>query len=280
MTENYTVDGQMSMFDQDSWFGKTCQEPSAPTREKTSKPSSRKSSASSNRKLPMCLCLKMESGNTLGAYTMSWVGGLLLGEYTMRSFGECPREENESHLSQILEDSVHPKYYLSERACMGILNRSVRRGKELPPELKKALEQQCHFKNEPESQGGGKGILIQNDRTGALSTLSNQSVLPLGNLPSAQPEQRWIPVKTRPMDEEEREHFIESIGWPLDADEAVMFESIMPRDGQEVWVCSKYGNVWQDTCVVDEGIGLEGNGDWQDIVAWMPFERPDPYKEN
>ena len=95
------------------------------------------------------------------------------------------------------------------------------------------------------------------------------------DLPSAQ---SWIPVKTRPMDEEEREHFIEHLGWHLDEDEAVMFESLMPCDSQEVWVCSKCGNVWQDICVVDEGIGLEGNGDWQDIVAWMPFERPEPYK--
>ncbi len=69
-------------------------------------------------------------------------GGALLGEYTMRSFGECPREENASALSQILEDSAHPKYYLSAKACQGILNRANRRGKDLPEQLEKALVQQ------------------------------------------------------------------------------------------------------------------------------------------
>ena len=62
---------------------------------------------------------------------------------------------------------------------MGILRRAERRGKELPEALKTALEIQAGLsvsKNEQESQGGGKGILIQDERTGALSTLNNQSV--------------------------------------------------------------------------------------------------------
>jgi hypothetical protein len=46
-------------------------------------------------------------------------------------------------LSQILEDSPHPKYSLSAKACQGILNRAAKRGKELPPELKAALEAQA-----------------------------------------------------------------------------------------------------------------------------------------
>ena len=58
------------------------------------------------------------------------------------SFGESPNEENVSHLSQILEDYVHPKYSLSEKACTGILRRSEERGKALPEILKEALENQ------------------------------------------------------------------------------------------------------------------------------------------
>lgn len=61
------------------------------------------------------------------------------GEYSMPSFGESPSAVVESHLSQILEDSPHQKYYLSAKACQGILNRAERRGKELPELLKKAL---------------------------------------------------------------------------------------------------------------------------------------------
>lgn len=100
----------------------------------------------------------------------------------------------------------------------------------------------------------------------------------LEELPSAQPEQQWIPVKTRPMTEEDRRYYAESLGWDMTDDEAVMFDCKMPEDGQEIWVCSKCGNVWVDACVVDEGIGLEGNGDWLDIVAWMPFKKPEPWK--
>lgn len=78
-----------------------------------------------------------------------------LGDYTMRSFGEQPNMLMEeclqeglpngvsvSRLSRILEESVPQKYYLSARACVGILNRAAKRGKELPEILKKALETQ------------------------------------------------------------------------------------------------------------------------------------------
>ena len=64
------------------------------------------------------------------------------GEYTTRSFGECPSEENVSRLSAILEDSPHPKYYLSAKACAGILRRAERRGKKLLEPLKAVLIQQ------------------------------------------------------------------------------------------------------------------------------------------
>ena len=70
---------------------------------------------------------------------MSWEAGQLLGDFTTRSFGESPSEENASRLSQILEDCPLPKYSLSAKACAGILNRAKRRGKELPKELKAAL---------------------------------------------------------------------------------------------------------------------------------------------
>ena len=170
------MEGQITWQDLDTSFGKMCQELSQATVEKTSVRSSRKSPGSPSRKPPMCLCLKRDGLNP-DASTMRWEDGVLLGEFTMHSFGESPREENASRLSQILEDSPHPKYYLSEKACLGILTRAERRGKELPPELKEALLAQSRSKSEAENLGGGKGILIQEERTGALSTLNNQSVL-------------------------------------------------------------------------------------------------------
>ena len=65
-----------------------------------------------------------------------------LGVSSMLSFGEYPKEENASTLSQILTVNA-PKYYLSPRACRGILNRAFARGKKLPPILEQALRCQA-----------------------------------------------------------------------------------------------------------------------------------------
>ena len=61
------------------------------------------------------------------------------------NFSEYPNGAKESFLSQILEspESVAQRFYLSARACRGILNRAAKRGKNLPEALKKALEMQC-----------------------------------------------------------------------------------------------------------------------------------------
>ena len=67
--------------------------------------------------------------------------GALLTELTMLNTGECPSVAVESTLSSILEVNVPEKYYLSAKACEGILRRAERRGKALPEMLKTALEQ-------------------------------------------------------------------------------------------------------------------------------------------
>ena len=135
----YLMEGQMSIFDQDSFCGKTspelCQAESR--KEKISESSSR-SARESKTQMPLYLDLRKENGRIADA---SWeMGGALLGEYSMHSFGESPKDEEESHLLQILEENPHPKYSLSARACKGILTRAERRGKVLPPILRMALE--------------------------------------------------------------------------------------------------------------------------------------------
>ena len=46
-------------------------------------------------------------------------------------------------MSQILEDTVPSKYYLTRKACLGILRRARERGKPLPPQLELALKAQA-----------------------------------------------------------------------------------------------------------------------------------------
>ncbi len=134
--------------DLDSWSGRMSLERSAVTAEKTLPQSSKKQSGSSSRKRPLCLYLKRDGPQA----DASWAtDGALLGAYSMHSFGECPKDGVESHLSQILEETPHPKFYLSAKACQGILNRAERRGKPLPEALKKALEDQCGAFKETES---------------------------------------------------------------------------------------------------------------------------------
>jgi hypothetical protein len=59
----------------------------------------------------------------------------------MLNTGECPSAAVASTLSSILEAQVPEKYYLSAKACEGILRRAERRGKQLPPMLREALLQ-------------------------------------------------------------------------------------------------------------------------------------------
>ena len=133
---NYKI---ANLFDQDMSCGKMFTEYIPQTREKTSVQFLR-SSAKSKTPTLMFLDLRTESGNQQDA---SWEMGIpLLGEHLMPNIGESPKEEEESTLSQILEDNVPQKYYLSERACQVVLRRAERRGKILPKILEKALKQQ------------------------------------------------------------------------------------------------------------------------------------------
>lgn len=51
-----------------------------------------------------------------------------------------PSDGSVCSLSDILEARVPRKFFLSPKACRGILRRAAKRGKELPPSLKSALE--------------------------------------------------------------------------------------------------------------------------------------------
>ena len=76
----------------------------------------------------------------------------------------------------------------------------------------------------------------------------------LNNVPSAKPEQQWIPVS-----------------------------EALPKDGVTVWVTIR----WHDVIWVWQGFYCETNKSWCSVdgfpmmvqpVAWMPMEVPEPYK--
>lgn len=113
------------------WCGKMYPELSAPTKEPISASCSKKPPKWPANKPPLFLSLKTD-GLQPDALPMWEDNGALRGEYLMHSFGVCPKDENASHLSQILEASPHPKYSLSAKACLGILNRAEKKGQAAP----------------------------------------------------------------------------------------------------------------------------------------------------
>ena len=65
------------------------------------------------------------------------------GEYWTHAFSESPKDAAESTLSDILEIDVPQKYFLSAKACAGILKRVAKYGRPLPEEMKQVLQVQA-----------------------------------------------------------------------------------------------------------------------------------------
>lgn len=174
LPNNYQCEGQMSLFDYapELLSGRTFPEPIPQTVEKTLDVSLRSWQESKTPKFQY-LCLK--SGNQ--TELLNFLKDVSHGEPQTLSISESPNVVVESHLSWILETNPDPKYNLSPKACQGILNRARKREKKLPELLEKVLIQQSASRNGGGKPGGRKGILIQKDHVGALSTLNIQAVL-------------------------------------------------------------------------------------------------------
>lgn len=87
---------------------------------------------------PQFQCLQAEDGQ-MPEWLEAGGGEVQLGECWTLNTGAFPSVENESILSEILEQTVPDKYFLSAKACWGILSRAEKREKEVPTILKIAL---------------------------------------------------------------------------------------------------------------------------------------------
>lgn len=91
-------------------------------------------------------------------------------------------------------------------------------------------------------------------------------------LPSVQPEQRWIPFKTRPLTEEEKEDHPE---WDC------ILDCKLPDDGQRILVSVNlrgHEAVQQDEFYSDDGSYFDSGYEiGTEATAWMPL--PEPWKE-
>lgn len=95
----------------------------------------------------------------------------------------------------------------------------------------------------------------------------------VSNLPSAQPEQRWIPFKTRPLTKAEKEEHPEWDG---------ILDCKLPDDGQRILVSVSVRG--HESVQYDEFEFYTDGGSYLDsgyeigteATAWMPL--PEPYK--
>lgn len=120
-----------------SLFGKMFPEHSAQTAEKTSALCWKNLPAWKNQPLQF-LDLRGGDGGAKPEQSPEMDGPWHGGSWTL-NIGECRKEGNVSLLSWILQVDVPEKYYLSAKACRGILTRASRRGKKLPELLETAL---------------------------------------------------------------------------------------------------------------------------------------------
>ena len=104
--------------------------PAEPPKARTSGSSSRRSSELKSVVF-QSLDLTPGAGNLLGESYWELISPWRGDALTLNT-GVSPREEKESSLSQILQDDPPDKYYLTRKACLGILRRAFERGKEMP----------------------------------------------------------------------------------------------------------------------------------------------------
>ena len=134
---------QVTLSDLGICCGKMFQEPSPAElpKARTSVSSSKRSSELSAVPF-MSLDLTPGHGNLLGEFYWELISPWLGGAWMLNT-GVSPNDARGSSLSQILQDAPPIKYYLSPKACLGILRRASERGKALPPKLERALNIQA-----------------------------------------------------------------------------------------------------------------------------------------
>ena len=183
MQTNYEAE-QLSMFGQDLWYGKMFPAPLVQERPKARTSGSFWKRSSALNAIPFqSLDLTPGAGNLLGEFYWELISPWRGGASTLNT-GVSPRDAKESSLSQILQADPPLKYYLSPKACLGILRRAFERGKELPKKLERALKIQAGLMR-PDGQPTGSEAYHINQRdegidlhgvSGALMATTNMQM--------------------------------------------------------------------------------------------------------
>ena len=147
-----------------SLFGRTYPEPSPATTERTSAQFWKNLPALDKQTL---LFLDLRGGGDGAKPEQSQeTDGLWRGDSWTVNISEWPSVESVSLLSSTLEVNAPERYYLSARACQGILTRASKRGKKLPDLLQTALLEMIEWWENGASASVGTQSIEQQNKTG------------------------------------------------------------------------------------------------------------------
>lgn len=171
MTER--ADGQVTWSDLGLWSGKMCPEHSAATKGETLRQSSKRSSASQNRKPPILKCLK-RAGQLGGATTMKWEDdGAWLGECMTRNTGESPNAAVVSVVADFGGDTAG-EILFERKSVSGHPAESGAARERLAGNAESGASYAVRIMGG--CDGGGKGALVQEDKSGTLGTGNDQTI--------------------------------------------------------------------------------------------------------
>lgn len=172
MTER--ADGQVTWSDLGLWSGKTCPEHSRATKGETSRQSSKRSSASQSRKPPILKCLK-RVGTPGGATTMKWEDdGAWLGECMMLQYWGVPNAAVVSRLSADFGGDTAGEILFERKSVSGHPAESGTAGERLAGNAESGASYAVRIRGG--CDGGGKGALVQEDKSGTLGTGNDQTI--------------------------------------------------------------------------------------------------------
>lgn len=153
-----------------SLFGRTCPEPFPATTERTSGQCWKNLPALDKQTL---LFLDLRGGADGEKPEQSQeTDGLWRGDSWTVNISEWPSVESVSLLSSTLEVNAPERYYLSARACQGILTRASKRGKKLPDLLQTALLEMIEWWESGASASVGTQSIEQQNGMGVGENIS------------------------------------------------------------------------------------------------------------
>lgn len=171
MTER--PDGQVSLFDQDTWYGKTSLVPRAANKAVTSRQSSKKQSASQSRKLPIFKCLTRDGQlgggyrDVDGRWSVAW--RVLDAQW----WGVPQRRRRIALVADFGGTTAH-EILLNTKGVYGHLETGREEGERSSRGTEGGTS--CTDRIRGGCDGGGKGVLVQSERGGTLGTHNDQTV--------------------------------------------------------------------------------------------------------